>query len=565
MEVTSTEAKLPAQRRPTQIPKHIGDNILPNFPIFNRLLYLAGNRTSLAINDVTYGHTATYGELLSDVLHLRNAIFRSLDISSKSSLLRGDKVSINLLAPGGYEFATAFLATVALGAVLVPISTSVPLEEAIYFANTCQSVAILCASKYADFGQTLAKKVHATRNPNFISMSIRPEIRKPLIPHTDIVISSDHFLDYSGPGLAIFTSGTSGPPKCAVKRRSFIDMNAKAIADWYGLQETDVVLHTLPVHHATGIGITFMPFLLAGATIEFQSSGFDAAQVWDRWRKGGLTVFSGVPTMYMRLIRHFEEVISKSPEVHSYVQAASAFRLMMCGTSALPFSLQMKWSKLLNGKRILERYGATEFSSVFSVKPGDSQNPDGSVGKAFFGLEVKLSNGDEGEILVKSPHMFTEYMYDPKATAAAFTSDGFFKTGDIARMEGDYYFILGRASIDIIKSGGYKISALDIEREVLNLPYISEVMVVGVEDQEYGQRVAAAIVLRDNTPLTLEKLRLDLRERLAGYKMPTILRVVSALPKSSTGKVVKRLLKQELFPPAGHPEIQTWTFRRSKV
>ncbi|KAJ5781022.1 hypothetical protein N7457_006182 [Penicillium paradoxum] len=560
---TYAETPVPAS---TKLPQHIGENILPNFPIFSRLLYLAGNRSSLAINDVTYGHQATYGQLLSDVLHLRNAIFHRLDADTQAKLLRGDRVCINLLAPGGYEFATAFLATVALGAVLVPISTAVPLEEALYFANTCQSVALLCSSKYAEFGQRLAQTIHTTRDPSFVSLSIRPEICKKLIPHDRIVVSSDHYLDYNGDGLAIFTSGTSGPPKCAVKRRSFIDMNAKAIADWYGLKEDDVVLHTLPVHHATGIGITFMPFLLAGATIEFQSSGFNAAEIWDRWRKGGLTVFSGVPTMYMRLMRHFEEVLSKGPQARSYVQAASAFRLMMCGTSALPFSLQMKWSKLLNGKRILERYGATEFSSVFSVRPGDSENPDGSVGKVFFGLEVKLSNGDEGEILVKSPHMFTEYMYDSEATAAAFTPNGFYRTGDIARKEGDYYFILGRASIDIIKSGGYKISALDIEREILNMPYISEVMVVGAEDEEFGQRVAAAIVLRDGVPpLTLEKLRMDLRERLAGYKMPTILRVVSELPKSSTGKVVKRLLKKELFPTGGHPGIQTWAFRRSKV
>lgn len=119
-----------------------------------------------------------------------------------------------------------------------------------------------------------------------------------------------------------------------------------------------------------------MPFLLAGATIEFQSSGFNPAQIWERWRKGGLTVFSGVPTMYLRLMKHYEEVLSQRDDVSEYASAAGAFRLMISGSAALPFSLQVRWQSLLQGKRILERYGATEFGSVFSVRPGDMNNPD---------------------------------------------------------------------------------------------------------------------------------------------------------------------------------------------
>ncbi|KAJ4854632.1 AMP-binding enzyme domain-containing protein [Trichoderma breve] len=512
------------------LPKHIGDNVLPNFPIFNRLLFFASNRDKLVINDTTNGLQATHQQLLSDVLYLRNALWTRLDSKVRNRLLAGEEICVNLLAAGGYEFATAFLALLALGAVIVPISASIPVHEAMYFAKTSRSIGVLYSS-------------------NFVSMEILQQICKPPLPASNIIISSDHHLNYHGAGLVIFTSGTSGPPKGAVKERSFLDTNAQAVAQWYNLQESDVVLHTLPVHHATGI--------------KFQSSGFHPDQIWERWRQGGLTVFSGVPTMYMRLMKYFEENISKksSTDSQGYVRAAKSFRLMMSGSAALPFSLQSKWIKLLDGKRILERYGATEFGSVFSVKPGDSNNPDGSVGKPFFGLEVKLSNGTEGEILVKSPHMFREYLYDPVATAAAFTVDGYYKTGDIARSEGDYYFILGRASIDIIKSGGYKISALDIERELLNLSYISEAMVVGVPDEEYGQRVAAAITLRDDyqePSLRLEKLRADLRSRLAGYKLPTILRVVKDFPKSASGKVVKRVLGKQLFSEPNDPHIQVW-------
>jgi malonyl-CoA/methylmalonyl-CoA synthetase len=159
---------------------------------------------------------------------------------------------------------------------------------------------------------------------------------------------------------------------------------------------------------------------------------------------------------------------------------------------------------------------------------------------------------------------------DEKATREAHEADGFFITGDIARKEGDYYFILGRASLDIIKSGGYKISALDIEREILGLEYVSEVLVVGVEDEEFGQRVGAAVSLKDtkSKDLSLSTLRQDLRSKLAGYKMPTLLRVVEGeFPKSATGKVQKKTLGPKYFPRnyVEDPEVQVWNSNKRAV
>lgn len=257
-------------------------------------------------------------------------------------------------------------------------AVAAPLEEASYFARTSRTIGVLTSNKFAPFGTKLAETMNSTGKSNFFAMDISSSINQPRIPLSKLVISNDFILDYYGTGLIIFTSGTTGPPKGAAKRRAYIDTTATAVAQWYGIKEDDVVLHTLPVHHATGIGITFLPYLLSGATIEFHSSGFDPAVIWDRWRRGGLTVFSGVPTMYMRLMRYFDQELSKrSPdEVSIYVRAARSFRLMMSGSAALPQPLQSKWMKILGGKRILERFGATEFNSVFSVKPGDSENPD---------------------------------------------------------------------------------------------------------------------------------------------------------------------------------------------
>ena len=216
--------------------------------------------------------------------------------------------------------------------------------------------------------------------------------------------------------------------------------------------------------------------------------------------------------------------------------------------------------------------------------PHESNNliPSGSVGPATMGVDVKLSNNSSGEVLVKSPQMYSKYLHDAAATRLAHDSDGYFKSGDIARREGEYYFITGRASVDIIKSGGYKISALDIERELLSLPYIAEAMVVGVPDEEFGQRVAAVITLRDDElavrfyeengrsreQVTIEELRGDARGRLAGYKLPTLLKVLEGeIPKSATGKVVKKVLGPEYFPVGyeGVEGVQVWKSERKEA
>jgi malonyl-CoA/methylmalonyl-CoA synthetase len=197
-----------------------------------------------------------------------------------------------------------------------------------------------------------------------------------------------------------------------------------------------------------------------------------------------------------------------------------------------------------------------------------------SLGRCSFFIPKRLSESELGTD--QRPH---RYLFDPTATAAAHDSQGYFRTGDIARRIGPYYFIVGRASLDIIKSGGFKISALDIEREILGLPYVSEVMVVGVSDEEFGQRVAAVVTLRDDqdvysvTPggkkLLLDDLRADLRGKLTGYKLPTLLRVMEGeLPKGQSGKVLKKILGPKLFPVPGwekDPETQVWANKKAQV
>lgn len=574
------------------VPSHTGPNIFPATPLFNRLLRFAHAQPPRCCirddneNDPRTGQEGkeyTHVQLLTDVLAFRSQIWNSLTPEVQRALDAREEVYIAVLAAGGYEYSVSMLAGLALGAAVVPISVHVPPEEALYFVTKSQSVSILCSQAALPLGQSVEKLVRSSDHPyssTFAAILAVPSINNTALRPSNIHISSDIYLSDSAPGVVIFTSGTTGPPKGAVMRRGFTHDTALAVADGYAITPRDTFLHVLPVHHATGIGVNFFPCLYAGALLEFKSGSFSPEWLWERWRRGGVTLFSGVPTIYMRMMRYYEQVLADKQDVAEYVRGAREIKACLCGTSALPKPIADFWASIL-GKKIMLRYGATEIGAVYKVRIGDERVPDGSVGTLFAGCDVRLLGedgqyGDEGEVVVRSPagELFSKYLFDPEATAKAHTKDGYYRTGDIARrelVEGEYYhWIMGRANIDIIKSGGYKISALDIEREALALPYVAEVMVVGVDDLEFGQRVAAAVVLKEEkdqkgepvTKLSLEKLRRDLRARLAGYKLPTILRVLGEeLPKSGTGKVVKKILGPQFFPKnySSIPEVQSWS------
>jgi malonyl-CoA/methylmalonyl-CoA synthetase len=445
-----------------------------------------------------------------------------------------------------------------------------PPEELLYFVEKSQQIALLSSSSAADLARSvisLAKEKRSGLTPVRIDVSrvIFSSASKRSL--SEIVISSDRYLDDNAAGVVIFTSGTTGKPKGAVLRRAYIHETALNVIDGYDIDYTDVVLHTLPVHHATGLGTTFFTFLIAGACIEFRTHGsFDPAWVWDRLKHGGITVFSGVPTMFLRLMWQYEKAVAPLPakEQQEYTGAIKTLKCMLSGSSALQQPVQDFFTQLrANGKPgIFVRYGSSEIPGCIRVSANAdfSRLPPDSVGSPTTGVAVKIS--PDGELLIKSPLMFSGYLFDKDATRAAHDDDGWFKTGDIARQEGPYIYIVGRASLDIIKSGGYKIGALEVERACMQMPYVREVAVMGVEDEEYGQRVAAAIVLDGNilSTLQLSSLRNDLRQLLPAYKLPTLLRIVEReLPKGDTGKVQKRLLGPKLFPVPGWqktPEVQ---------
>ena len=222
---------------------------------------------------------------------------------------------------------------------------------------------------------------------------------------------------------------------------------------------------------------------------------------------------------------------------------------MVSGSAALPVSTLQKW-KSITGHTLLERYGMTEIGMALSNSYRGERIP-GCVGKPLPGVEVRLVNeagaevpaGDPGEIEVRGPSVFREYWRRREATRDSFR-DGWFRTGDTAVSENGVYRILGRSSIDILKSGGHKISALEIEETLREHPAIAECAVVGVADAEWGERVAAAIVLQSEQSLDLETLRTWAKERLSAHKVPSRLVTVDALPRNAMGKVTKPEVKK---------------------
>jgi malonyl-CoA/methylmalonyl-CoA synthetase len=217
---------------------------------------------------------------------------------------------------------------------------------------------------------------------------------------------------------------------------------------------------------------------------------------------------------------------------------------MVSGSAALPVQTLARWREI-TGHTLLERYGMTEIGMALS-NPLHGDRRAGSVGAPLPGMEVRLVDeqgepvidGTPGEIEVRGGNVFLEYWGRPDATREAFRK-GWFRTGDVAVLEGGAYRILGRTSVDIIKTGGYKVSALEIEEVLRTHPAIAECAVVGVADAEWGERVAAAVELRPGRELDLASLKGWAREQLAPYKIPRELRVVAALPRNAIGKVVK--------------------------
>jgi malonyl-CoA/methylmalonyl-CoA synthetase len=303
---------------------------------------------------------------------------------------------------------------------------------------------------------------------------------------------------------------------------------------------SDRLLLVLPLHHVHGIINGLGSALAVRATCEILPS-FDADTVWARLSSGEITVFTAVPTIYSKLIAAWDA----APALQAARSAGvRGLRLMMSGSAALPVHVLERWREI-SGHTLLERYGMTEIGMALS-NPLEGERRPGSVGQPLPGVDVHLvdeegievADGTPGELEIRGANVFHEYWQRPEETAAAFRN-GWFRTGDMAVLENGSYRLLGRTSVDIIKTGGFKVSALEIEEVLRTHPAVAECAVVGVNDPEWGERVSAAVELKPGASLSLDDLQRWAKAILAPYKVPRALAPVNALPRNAMGKVVK--------------------------
>ena len=340
--------------------------------------------------------------------------------------------------------------------------------------------------------------------------------------------------------MIIYTSGTTGRPKGVVSTHATIGAQISSLVEAWEWVPSDRLLLTLPMHHVHGIINGLGSALAVRATCEVRP--FQPEMVWDRLASGEITVFTAVPTMYHRLVASWEA--AGPDEQRRRSDGARRLRLMMSGSAALPVQILQRWREI-TGHTLLERYGMTEIGMALS-NPLHGERRPGFVGAPLPNVEVRIvdesaavaADGTAGELEVRGPSVFTEYWNRPEETARAFR-DGWFRTGDVAVRDAGDYRLLGRTSVDIIKTGGFKVSALEIE-EVLRLhPAIAECAVVGIADAEWGERVALAVELKPGTGVTLADLQEWARPQLAPYKVPRALVSVDTLPRNAMGKVLK--------------------------
>jgi len=342
--------------------------------------------------------------------------------------------------------------------------------------------------------------------------------------------------------MMLYTSGTTSKPKGVVTTHANIEAQIRALVQAWGWRADDRIPLFLPLHHVHGIVNVLSCALWSGAQVE-TFPGFDLDTILRRVGEDAYTVFMAVPTIYVKLIAAVESTDQATREF--WTEGFRRMRLMISGSAALPAATHEKWTAL-TGQELLERYGMTEIGMGLS-NPLEGERRPGAVGQPLPGVELRLvseagevieGEDEPGEIQVKGPAVFTEYWNLPSVTAEAF-QDGWFRTGDMAVLEDGYYRILGRLSVDIIKSGGYKLSALEIEDVLRQHPRIQECAVVGVADDVWGEAVAAAVVTADGEPLGLDDLKAWAGYRLSSYKVPKHLLGVADFPRNAMGKVMK--------------------------
>ena len=489
----------------------------------NPFPFLNSNSAEVALVEGDDKHT--YSEVND-----RIKLFSS-GILGKREDLNEERIAFFL--PASLDYVTAMHGVWRAGGIAVPLNVASAVSELDHYLTCANVTRLIASTEYHDSLKELCESL---------------EIE--LLSVGDLLAEEPRELPLIDPerrAMMLFTSGTTNKPKGVVSTHKTIYAQIKTLINAWEWSEKDVIPLFLPLHHIHGIINILSCGLWAGATVHLFSK-FDIPKISNQITLGTYNVFMAVPTIYVKLIQYFETI--GEDEVEKICAGFNAMRLNISGSAACPVKLFDQW-KALTGQILLERYGMTEIGMGIS-NPYNGERRAGAVGQPLPGVECRLFDESDnlieeesksGEIRIKGDNVFLEYWGNEEATQSSFR-DGWFCTGDVAVIEDGYFRIMGRSSVDIIKSGGYKLSALEIEGVLLTHESVEEVAVIGVEDDTWGEAVTAFVVVKDGTELSYNSLKIWCSDRMSSYKIPKKLVVVDTLPRNAMGKVTKPKLSQ---------------------
>ena len=441
----------------------------------------------------------------------------------------GDRVGIML--PNVPQFLVAYYGILRLGAVVVPMNVLLKGRETAFYLKNPGAKVVFAWAAFAEHARTGAAEAGAE------CIEVEPGAFEQLLaaaePLAEVVERAE-----SDTAVILYTSGTTGVPKGAELSHYNLAHNCEAAIGLFGIGATSVTLGSLPLFHSFGQTCAMNATIRAGGCLTLIPR-FDPAKALEVIERDGVSVFEGVPTMYGAILNH--------PNADS--TDVSSLKVCACGGASLPVELMRAFEEKFSAM-ILEGYGLSETSPVASFNHPDMERKAGSIGTPIAGCEMKviaddgadLAVGEVGEIVIRGENVMKGYWDNPAATADCIDADGWFRTGDMAKMDDDGYFYIVDRKKDLIIRGGYNVYPREIEEVLYEHPAVREAAVIAVPHEELGEEVGAAVALKDGAQASVDELRAFVKEQVAAYKYPRKVWLVDELPKGPTGKILKRMI-----------------------
>ena len=457
-------------------------------------------------------------------------LLQSLDLPAGSRIAAHTEKSV--------EAMVLYLATLRAGFVYLPLNTAYQSAEVEYFIGNAEPAVVVCASRNFGWVSKIAFKA-GTQYVFTLDEDRTCSLLERAAMHSDVhTVAPCQANDLAA---IVYTSGTTGRSKGAMLSHGNLLSNAQTLKAYWDWQPGDVLLHALPIFHVHGLFVASHGALLNGSKMIWFGK-YDPKATIARLKEA--TVFMGVPTLYVRMLA----------EAALDTAACAHIRLFISGSAPLLKETFDEWTQR-TGHVILERYGMSETVMLTSnpCRAADGQRLGGTVGYALPGVDVRV-HGDQGQALpageiggieVRGPNVFHGYWRMPEKTAEEFTADGWFKTGDVGRMEADGRVTIVGRSKDLIISGGYNVYPAEIEGLINEMPGVAESAVVGLPHRDFGEGVIAVVVPKPGATLDGAQMVTALKTRIANFKVPKQVFIVADLPRNAMGKVQKNLLREQ--------------------